>query len=176
MIYLSYNAVMAFAFQQYVSHATFMAARSYQAGWDNPQTQEARARETLAQYLPGLASGEVRLGSSSIRARNVSFDVPPGDPAAVSTGFGKPVDTGIRVRVQFSMPLVALPLGDGDWDAVKTIDLEASSFLGREPTRAECANYFGELLQQLIIPGAPTYHSSAMTDNRTIVAMSDNGC
>jgi hypothetical protein len=172
MLFISYNAVMAFAFQQYVAHAVFMAARTYQAAHGNPATQEAWALDALSNY--GLKEGPVRLGP--IRAEVLEVTVPPGDPDAVPSGSGKPTDSGAAVRVRFSMPLAALPLGDGDWDSVKRITLEASSFLGREPTSVECRQYFRDMLQKLALPGAPPAHLNEMQSDVTITAMSDNGC
>lgn len=174
MLFLSYNAVMAFAFQQYVAHAVFMAARAFQAGHVNPQTQKQAAQATLEAYLPGLNTNKVRLGTSSIRADILSVEVP--DAINVPQGSGVPSDYGFRVRVVFEMPLVALPLGDGDWNAVKKIRLEASSFLGREPTQSDCMNYFGQLLKSLEIQGAPGTHAKAMESEATVNAMTDNGC
>lgn len=176
MLFLSYNAVMAFAFQQYVAHAVFMSARSYQAAHATPSTQELAARSALQLYLPGLDSGKVRLGSSSIRADIINVIIPPADPAAVRTGSGTPANYGATIKVVFEMPLAALPLGKGDWDSVKKIRLEAASFLGREPTRVECINYFSQLLSSLVISGAPAGHGNAMRNDSTTFAMFDNGC
>jgi hypothetical protein len=172
MLFISYNAVMAFAFQQYVSHAVFMAARSYQAGHDMPARQAVSAELALANY--GLRVGPIKMGP--VRAEILEVFVPPGDPSAVPTGSGMPADSGASIRVRFSMPLAALPLGDGDWDAVKRITLEASSFLGREPTAAECYSYFQLLLEGLIIPGAGPAHINAMRSPATKEALTDNGC
>lgn len=174
MLFLSYNAVMAFAFQQYVAHAVFMSARVFQASQETPQTQETRAKIALNNYLPGLDGGQIRLGNSSIRANVISVDVPTA--LDVPTGSGKPTDSSTAIRVVFEMPLAALPLGDGDWNAIKKIRLEASSFLGREPTEVECYGYFDQLLKALIIPGAPSYHQRAMEDSKTSHALTDNGC
>lgn len=176
MLFVSYNAVMAFAFQQYVSHAVFMAARSYQAAHLNPPTQESAAKLALTNYLPGLDSGKVRLGNSSIRADIVSVEVPEIDPDVIRTGSGTPANYGATIKVVFEMPLAALPLGQGDWNSIKKIRLEASSFLGREPTQAECINYFTRLLGELTIPNAPTYHKNAMQNSDIPYAMTDNGC
>lgn len=174
MLFLSYNAVMAFAFQQYVAHAVFMSARAYQAAQANPLEQELRANNTLENYLPGLQSKKIRLGNSSIRADVISVQMP--SALGVPMGSGKPTDAGTAIRVVFEMPLTALPLGSGDWDSVKKIRLEASSFLGREPTNAECVNYFSRLLKTLTLPNAPTWHKAAMENMRTAYAMTDNGC
>lgn len=172
MLFISYNAVMAFAFQQYVAHAVFMAARTYQAGHENPATQAQWAEDALKNY--GLKVGRLKMGP--VRAEVLEVLVPPGDPAAVPTGSGMPADSGATIRVKFSMPLAALPLGDGDWDAVKKITLEASSFLGREPTSVECYDYFGQLLNSLVLPGAPSAHAREMRSDATRAAMTDNGC
>lgn len=172
MLFISYNAVMAFAFQQYVAHAVFMAARTYQAGHENAATQSQWAEDALANY--GLKVGRIQMGP--VRAEVLEVVVPPGDPDLVPTGSGMPADAGFAIRVRFAMPLAALPLGDGDWNAVKKITLEASSFLGREPTSDECYGYFRGMLRSLVLAGAPPAHAQAMASDGVVSAMTDNGC
>jgi hypothetical protein len=142
---VTFNATMAFAVQQYVSYATFMAARAFQASNESPPIQRASAEAVLRGYLfmsPADADEEVfRFGGTGKgAARDIKWEIP--DANADLPAFGQmPPQPGRRIRVQFKVPLFQLPFGElsKDW---AWVPLEAVSYLGRDPTIEECRKFF----------------------------------
>lgn len=129
---LTLNGVLAFTVHQYISYATFMAARAFQASHETPQGSYQAAEETLAGYfdMPGVAKELARVTSQYI----------PPNPENVPFGVRKPTED-MKIRVEFQVPLLPFQLGEMTED-FGWITLESVSYLGREPSVQECRSFF----------------------------------
>lgn len=143
LLVITFNAVMAFAVQQYISYATFMAARTYQASQENPTAQRDLANRTLESYLyfskstPGIFNFP---GYNKVLARDVEIILPPDGPSRPPYGQVQPMEAA-KFEVRFKVPLFQLPFPGIDKELV-WVPLKATSYLGREPARSECRDFF----------------------------------
>ena len=141
LLVVTFNAVMGFAVQQYVSYAAFMAARAFQAGQETPAMQLAYAERTLRNYLyfPGSTDGILKFpGYDKVLASDIEIILPSGNLPPY--GQIQPIE-GAKVEVRFKVPLFQLPFLGLTPDLV-WVPLRAVSYLGREPTREECRQFF----------------------------------
>jgi hypothetical protein len=153
---ISYNAVVSFAVYQYMSYATFMTARAYQAARQTPADQRQAALRTIAIYVPGVTEG----------TQSTGFAFSPVRPLARVTAFVVPaVGSAGPFVLQFEVPFITLPLGDDIKAAFGTLTLRATSQLGREVSMQECRSFFTRKFGEL---GGSGPHSAA--------DMEDNGC
>ncbi len=185
LLVVTFNAVLAFSIQQYLSYATFMSARAYQAAKNNPQEQRDAARRVFNQFIPNLPATGDSFGASGFPIRFPLFSKPVGFitriviPNPQSGDYGVAVPTNNRsIGLQFSVPLAELPLGEDIRSQIGFITLETRSFLGREVTQEECRTFFRTFLQKWLIED-----SAAIPEHRTFMAnpssplfMEDNGC
>jgi hypothetical protein len=160
---LSYNAVVSFAVYQYLSYATFMTARAYQASRDDPAAQLEAAKKTMAIYVsnvqPGSGSTPFGFSRNKTLATITAFTTPTPNPGNFLTPF----------RLDFEVPLITVPLGQDLKRDFGTLKLSTQSSLGREPTKAECVNFFKSFIQKFLRGGGgPAGHSWE--------GMEDNGC
>jgi len=175
MLILTMNFILAFVIQEYLSYATFMSARSFQASAENPQIQRENALNTLRNYVPGISQEggqDTRLafdsfGANRTLAKIINISIPP----AVDGNYGVGgASSEVAIEVEFRVPLLMFPmLGLGE--DLTRLTLTAKSFLGREVSQNECQNFFRSFLQKYGdgIPGN-TY------DINTATYMEDNGC
>lgn len=170
MLVLTFNTVLAFTVQQYLSYVTFMAARAYQSGNSSPEDQRLRALETFQRYLPQELSG-LSLGSGSmmevtgpgiLQFKNFKKElavltkvyIPP---TAVNRDYGsgaavEPSASGATSRyvgLEFKVPFVQFPLGEELRARFGYITLTTRSFLGREVSRSECQTFFNGLASNI---------------------------
>jgi len=147
LLVVTINATMAFAVQQYMSYAAFMAARAFQASHLSPSDQKKAAEDVLSSYLfitPSDSSEEVFRFDAAAKgtARDVTWEVP--DSAGGLPKYGQmPPKPGRRILIEFKVPLFQLPFGP----SIKALNLiwvplSAVSYLGREPTVQECRKFF----------------------------------
>jgi hypothetical protein len=147
LLVVTINATMAFAVQQYMSYAAFMAARAYQASNISPTEQNDAAKAVLSSYLfitPSDASEKVFRfhADSKGTARDVEWEIP--DSGGDLPKYGQmPPSPGRRIRIDFKVPLFQLPFGP----SIKALNLiwvplSAVSYLGRESTVEECRKFF----------------------------------
>jgi len=147
LLVVTINATMAFAVQQYMSYAAFMAARAYQASHISPIEQNDAAKAVLSSYLfitPSDAAEKVFRfhADSKGTARDVEWQIP--DSAGDLPKYGQmPPEPGRRIRIDFKVPLFQLPFGP----SIKALNLiwvplSAVSYLGRESTVEECRSFF----------------------------------
>jgi hypothetical protein len=160
---LSYNAVVSFAVYQYLSYATFMTARAYQASRDDPNKQLEAATRTMKIYVPNVSpgSGSTPFGFSAKRklATITAFITPNvnSNTGNVTTPF----------RLEFEVPLITVPLGQDLKKEFGTLKLSTQSNLGREPTKKECQMFFQKKFQDFFRGG---------NNLHTWEGMEDNGC
>lgn len=158
---VSYNAVVSFVVYQYLSYATFMSARAYQAARQDEGEQLSAAEKTMAVYVPGVKPGpqNTRYAYSATRtlARITAFTTPTA---------GK-VDQ--KFTLEFEVPFVTLPIGEGFRRDFGTIKLTATSLLGREPNASECRQFFREAFDRL-------RGNRPMNVQHNSEGMEDNGC
>ena len=158
---LSYNVVVSFAVYQYLSYATFMTARAYQASRDDPNAQLEAATRTMQIYVPNVSpgSGSTPFGFSAKRklATITAFTAPKvnANTGNVTTPF----------RLDFEVPLITVPLGQDLKKEFGTIELHTQSNLGREPTKKECTLFFEELFKKFFRGGTGLHTSAGMEDN-----------
>jgi hypothetical protein len=159
---LSYNTVVSFAVYQYLSYATFMSARAYQAGREDPNSQLEAATRTMQIYVPNVTPGSspTPFGFSSKRtlATITSFTTP-----SVNSEFG---DVNKPFVLEFEVPLITVPLGQDLKKEFGTIKLKTQSNLGREPTQKECQSFFQKFFSNF----------SRGSSLHTWEGMEDNGC
>ncbi len=129
---LTLNGILAFSVHQYISFATFMAARAYQASDSTVQDQSQNAQDTIKSYfnLPGIRKEMARIKS---------IEIPDGS-RPTKHGYKVP-EPGAQIRVVFEVPLFQFPLGPASRD-YGWITMESISYLGREPTVRECGTFF----------------------------------
>ena len=156
---LSYNAVVSFAVYQYLSYATFMSARAYQASRDDPNAQLEAATRTMKIYVPNVSpgSGSTPFGFSSKRklATITNFSTPSVNSGNVRTPF----------RLEFEVPLITVPLGQDLKKTFGTLNLSTQSNLGREPTKKECQFFFQEFFSKFFRGGNSLHSWEGMEDN-----------
>jgi len=145
LLVVTINATMAFAVQQYMSYAAFMAARAYQASNLSPDLQAEAAATTLKSYVFITPTDEAekvfRFNSDGTgTAREVIWEIP--NAAAGLPKYGQmPPEPGRRIQISFQVPLFRLPFGNIGKERA-WIKLSAVSYLGREPTVEECRSFF----------------------------------
>lgn len=181
MLSLTFNAILAFSIQQYMSYAAFMTARALQAGGEDPATQFQNAARTLASFVPNLQANGPQQDGLDIPFRFAGF----GKNLATITGYtipppqgfdyGQASPTSVAVQIRFKVPFVEISVGSQLRDRFGTIPLSASSFLGREVSRSECKSYFQSFIQTFSISGpvSAAYNSFA---GEFYTSMEDNGC
>lgn len=181
MLSLTFNAILAFSVQQYMSYAAFMTARALQAGGEDPATQFQSAARTLASFVPNLQVNgpqqegvEVPFrfgGFSKNLAVITGYTIPP--PQGFDYGQASP--TSVSVEIRFKVPFVEIAIGGQLRERFGTIPLSASSYLGREVSRAECKAFFQSFMQTFSISGPVTaaYNNFA---GQYYTSMEDNGC
>ena len=156
---VSYNAVVSFVVYQYLSYATFMTARAYQAARSDSDAQLQAAKNTMAVYVPNVRPGQQSTGYGYGRRA-----------LATITSFTTPTAGTVdqKFTLEFEVPFVTLPIGDNFRRDFGTIKLTASSLLGRDPNASECRSFFRQKFSDLHgVPG-PAGHSPE--------DMEDNGC
>jgi hypothetical protein len=143
LLLVTFNAVMAFVVQQYMSYAVFMAARAYQASQEDPSAQDKAARDTLNSYLyfGNAPAGVFKFpGYKKILATDVEAVFPAVGSNLPQYGQTQPAET-VKIEVRFKVPLFQLPVPGLTEDLIR-VPLRAASYLGREPTREECKSFF----------------------------------
>jgi hypothetical protein len=174
LLLLTFNAVLAFAVQQYISYAVFMAARAFQAASVTPADQATAAKMAFGKLVNdfghSLANPKVLSFTTFNRpalATEIELVVPV-DPASIRYGTGMPNDDHY-IRATFKVPLVMMPLGQMSQSFFE-IDLQAVSYLGREPTRQECFDFFKVFWDLYKVPGGNAWVDQQWKD------MDDNNC
>ncbi len=174
MMVVTFNAVIAFSVHQYISYAVFMAARAYQASGDNLDSSATSAIETLKQFsLTGNGKElEFKLFGRPVATIN-SISVPRAQNFDYSKS-GPSED--LFVGVNFEVPFVTLPLGENMRRDFASVKLEARSFLGREPSRDECLDYFKRFLNHFALDSSPVSGLNKSFNDKNFKFMDDNGC
>ncbi len=168
LLVVTYNSVLAFATQQYLSYVAFLSARAFQASSENPEGQQTRAQTVLDRLLPGD-----RLQVPKFN-RVLAYNIKKYVPEASSVPYGTRSPTPAReVRIQFEVPLFQLPFFSLS-ENFPSLYLEARSYLGREPTRAECRAYFQRFYNYFLPTGIPTRGVPEVSTAWT--GMDDNDC
>lgn len=132
----------------YIDYATFMAARTYKAGYDVRDTQIQNAREVFFGYANKVAG----------IARNFTIDFQKTDPNDEQTD---------GVITSFDIDLFYLPpvfVSDGFPSRIK---LFSEAHLGRDPGTQECLDYFKTFSRRLGL---------GIDGTGLISKMEDNGC
>ena len=180
MLNVTYNAVLAFSVYQYLSYATFMAARAYQSSDGSAAEQLDNATNALRNYIPGLpGAGAVNhplvfadvgavstgsLGDIPGRRTLAMINRVSVTPQAIPTPGGEH-GVGPGVRISFRVPFVFAPLGLKNVQDLVSLDFETHAFLGREPSVADCQLRLRELIQ-----------GAGATNPGYSVFMDDSGC
>ncbi len=138
----------AFAFGNYVQYATFMAARAYLSAGPSQGDQDSRARFVLGYMLKtsGFQTRTDKFPSIAKGSGGASADFP-----GLTLGAGGLYDPSadatlwmMGVQYKFSSKIIPLPLGvlprAGSSPALNSLTLTSESWLGREPSDAECAD------------------------------------
>ena len=158
---LSYNAVVSFAIYQYLSYATFMTARAYQAGREDPNAQLEAAKRTMQIYVPNVSPG----------AGSTPFGFSPKRSLATITAFTTPTvnsssgEAKTPFRLEFEVPLITVPLGQDLKRQFGTLKLSTQSNLGREPTQKECQDFFKSFFSKFFRGGNSLHTWEGMEDN-----------
>jgi hypothetical protein len=147
---------LVFGFGNYVHYATFMSARAYLAAGPNGDDQVSRAKSVIVSTLKAGPSREGMDRFPGI-ARAVGGDGPVTGMELDSPEFHK----GDRdsswlqgVRYTFKSRLFLLPLGGrspASGSSGNSLTLTSESWLGREPSDADCARQLMERNGGLVI-------------------------
>ncbi len=144
---------MVIVVSEYIEYATFMAARTYKAGFSNEARQEANAKLVFDKYFEKIQG----------IARNPQLEFRRAEEGNEQTA-------GVMAR--YEMDLFYLPplFGPGEMPPSR-INLVSESHLGRDPSFDEVCNpqagsFFINMLNQFGIQNAETYAEQ----------MDDNGC
>ncbi len=143
---------MVFAFGNYVHYATFMSARAYLAAGSDPGDQKSRAREVIVRMLK-KSVGQAGVDKFPSIARGIGGGDPGGFQVDSPTEY-KPTDIHFSwmqgVRYTFRSKIFLIPLGrprkKGTENSLNSITLTSESWLGREPSDAECRDEMGKKL------------------------------
>ena len=168
LLIVTYNSVLAFATQQYLSYVAFLSARAFQASSENPQGQQSRAQAVIDRFLPSDTLSMP--GFNRVLAFNIEKYVP--EASALPYGTKGPAPER-QIRIAFDVPLFQLPFFSLS-DQFPTMRLEARSYLGREATRSECRAFFQRFYNFFLPTGIPTRSRAEVRDAWT--GMDDNDC
>jgi hypothetical protein len=152
MLSITYNAVVAFSLQQYMSYAAFMGARAYQAGSIDAASNLVQAQATLNRFIPGIASAgtglvaemdELRFGMK-LMAKRIKVKYPD----APSPTSGLPLDGNAATAgsaekglvITFEAPFAIVPIGLSQ--SLSFLKMKVISNLGREVSVSECKGFF----------------------------------
>ena len=180
MLVVTFNAILAFSMQQYLSYAAFMAARAYQASGTSPDQQRQAARKVLSRYIPDLPSTDNFSGlGHPIKFKNfakpLGFVVGIAIPEAQEGDYGQAGPSSSKyIGISFRVPFAELPLGQEVRDRFGLITLETRSFLGREVSQNECRGFFRGFFGKFKPSGANPANS--LSDEESAFFMEDNGC
>lgn len=152
---LSYNAVVSFSIQQYLSYATFMTARSYQAARQDPARQLAAAKRTMSIYVPGVSEYGSRTTVFTFGSRPLAW-------IKTFTGPGAG-QANVPFRLVFDVPFLSFPLSESMRASFGKLELSTESNLGREPTRQECEQFFDNFFSGF--SGGGIHRADGMEDN-----------
>jgi len=133
-----------FAYGNYVQYATFMSARAYMASGPDDKDQEERAKRVIIKMIKKSAKDP-----NIDRWPGIAEGTGGGNPKGVKIGKGseneaagaETIDLSWQegVRYTFKGKVFLLPLGAEASDNYLTLTSE--SWLGREPSEAECKQY-----------------------------------
>lgn len=201
MLVVTFNGILAFGTQQYLSYVAFMSARAYQAAGQDPREATAEAIAVIRRYIPSIP-----LDSNSKIFPNEGFPVVfeafgsrrpvafikrvfvpvvnQGDYASflgldrdananTPQSANLPGSLPTAVEIDFKVPFAQLPLGEEVRSKLGLINMYAQSFLGRQVSRQECLNFFKFFLKKYQIDLVPA--SKIFSDNYYML-MDDNGC
>jgi hypothetical protein len=142
---------MVFAFGNYVHYATFMSARAYLSSGSDIEDQKSRAREVIVRMLK-KSVGQAGVDKFPSIARGIGGGDPGGFQADPPSQYN-PTDLHFSwmqgVRYTFRSKIFLIPLGRARKkkqaeNDLNSITLTSESWLGREPTDAECRNDMGK--------------------------------
>jgi hypothetical protein len=146
LFFLQLSLVMAYG--NFVHYATFMSARAYLSAGPDQEDQQKRARDVIVQMLKKSA------GASGVErfpfiAKGVG-GTDPGGFEIMENGQGQSWLTGVRYT--FKSKLMMIPMGGtrSSKGAINSVTLTSESFLGREPTTAECLEYLRKFGQGVL--------------------------
>ncbi len=138
LFYVQLSLVLAWG--NYVQYATFMAARAYQAASATREDQRARAISVITRMLKKRGSSSmdripfVAKGEGDGDVKGLMVDPPEQfNPSVRNLSWLEGVRYTFKSRI-FVMPLAGKPEGQG----VNTVPFTSESWLGREPSYAEC--------------------------------------
>lgn len=160
-IFFYIQLALVFAWSNYIHYATFMSARAYLSGSVNREDQEERARKVIVKMLK---KGESRAGLD--RFPSVARGVGGDGLAGFYVRPPKEFNPSIRnfswlegVRYAFRSKLFLIPFGGSSKESndggkneksVNEISLTSESWLGREPSYAECINYLSKKAKEAV--------------------------
>ncbi len=146
--YLSLAIVLTVS--EYMDYATFMAARTYKAGFSSEEFQRRGAQEQVFRKYTDKINPSI--------ARNFKLEFTQLDPKDDQTQ---------GIVATYDMDLFYLPpiFVTGDNQPASRITLKSETFLGRDPTTRECISYFEQLTQSL-----------GIDMGGRVTLMDDNGC
>lgn len=181
---LLFALTMTLSIVEVTQYVTFAAARNYVASHINAQQQESRARLKYQQLIQSPVLAPLYKGNWF----TITKDPEVGDitslkfPQYKQTGPEDPnlfwgVGTLFTAKIlDFQVPFFGStnPEGDGSGSGFQTY---IASYLGRDPTSAECYNFNVErwkAIRNLPVSGAAPY--SANTQDQGYFLVTDNGC
>lgn len=134
---------------EYIDYATFMAARTYKAGFGTKEVQQSNARKVfLEQYMPNVQG----------IARNIRLEFVNATDDEQTSGVVATYDMDM-----FYLP----PLFVGNKIPPSKITLQSEAHLGRDPAGADCRAYFDNFAQQFKL---------GIDGTSLVQQMEDNGC
>lgn len=123
-----------FAWGNYVHYATFMSARTYQAGWAHTNQQETKAEDVLKSMLKNGQRDRFPTFGKSVGEAKIGKDDHYGSDEAHSWLEG--------VRYRFRSRLFTFPfLKSEEVTKANFVELQSESWLGREPTFDDCRDW-----------------------------------
>lgn len=133
---------------EYVEYATFMAARTYKAGFGSVEFQEQNARTVFNAYAQNVQG----------IARNFNLEFVNGASTNQDAGVVATYDIDM-----FYLPPVFIKAGSPP----SRITLQSETHLGREQNNGECQDFFNNLSQRL---------GFGVDGTGLVNQMEDNGC
>lgn len=138
VLFLFVQLGISFGLANYIHYATYMAARSYMAGYRDESEQTKAAQAVLDTMLNASSGGRFK-GLIEQHSDGPFIGKAQGVVTKIDGSRQSSWEQGVRYKFKARLnmlPIIKSTSGKGNW-----VDLESQTFLGREPTEADCDTY-----------------------------------
>jgi hypothetical protein len=157
-------------------YITFAVARNYHAAHIDPQTQTETARQKYVNLVSSPALKPLFTGGWFVISKPEDIELGPAeDLASANSEPDRGIFTGARVALNAKALEIRIPFFGTTFDQEDGFATRVSSFIGREPSTAECMGFNQQRFNAIISLDQANYGSPGVDPNAYAV-MGDNGC